>query len=98
MHADCWPARVIVMTLDRVGSQSGPDLERLRAVKAAAKDRAIYAAGGVRDGDDLQSLVNAGITGALVAAALHNGQITAADIHALQGEPRQRATGSSPLP
>ena len=98
MHADRWPARVIVMTLDRVGSQSGPDLERLRAVKAAAKDRAIYAAGGVRGADDLQSLMNAGITGALVASALHNGQITAADIHALQNEPRQRATASSTLP
>jgi len=98
MHVDCWPARVIVMTLDRVGSQSGPDLERLRAVKAAAKDRTIYAAGGVRGADDLRSLMNAGITGALVASALHNGQITAADIHALQNEPRQRATGSSPPP
>jgi phosphoribosylformimino-5-aminoimidazole carboxamide ribotide isomerase len=98
MHADCWPARVIVMTLDRVGTQSGPDLERLRAVKAIAKDRAIYAAGGVRGADDLQSLVNAGITGALVASSLHNGQITAVDIHALQNAPRQRATVGSPLP
>ena len=98
MHADRWPARVIVMTLDRVGSQSGPDLERLRAVKTAAKERAIYAAGGVRGVDDLRSLMNAGITGALVASALHSGQITAADIHALQNKPRQRATGSSPLP
>jgi phosphoribosylformimino-5-aminoimidazole carboxamide ribotide isomerase len=98
MHTDCWPARVIVMTLDRVGSQSGPDLERLRAVKAAAKDRAIYAAGGVRGADDLRALVNAGITGALVASALHNGQITAADVHALQNESRQRATGCSSLP
>src|SRR5262249_47274002 len=98
MHADCWPARVIVMTLDRVGTQSGPDLQQLRAVKAAAKGRAIYAAGGVRGADDLQSLVNAGITGALVASGLHNEQITAADIHALQNEPRQRATDSNPLP
>jgi phosphoribosylformimino-5-aminoimidazole carboxamide ribotide isomerase len=98
MHVGCWPARVIVMTLDRVGSQSGPDLERLLAVKAAAKDRAIYAAGGVRGADDLASLRNAGITGALVASALHNGQITAADIHALQDGSRQETTGSSPLP
>ena len=74
MHVDCWPARVIVMTLDRVGSQSGPDLERLRTVKAAAKDRAIYAAGGVRGADDLQLLMNAGITGVLVASGLHSGK------------------------
>jgi phosphoribosylformimino-5-aminoimidazole carboxamide ribotide isomerase len=97
-HSDRWPARVIVMTLDRVGSQSGPDLERLRAIKATAKDRAIYAAGGVRGADDLQLLAGAGITGALVASSLHNGQITAADIYALRNEPRQRATDGSPLP
>jgi phosphoribosylformimino-5-aminoimidazole carboxamide ribotide isomerase len=97
-HSDCWPARVIVMTLDRVGSQSGPDLERLRAIKATARDRAIFAAGGVRGADDLQSLASAGMTGALVASSLHNGQITAADIHALRNEPRQRATEGSPLP
>jgi len=98
MHTDCWPARVIVMTLDRVGSQSGPDLERLRAIKAIAKNKAIYAAGGVRSADDLWSLASADITGALVASSLHNGQITAADIQALRNEPRQRATDSSPLP
>jgi len=98
MHADFWPARVIVMTLDRVGSQAGPDLERLRAIKTTAKDRAIYAAGGVRGADDLHSLARAGITGALVASSLHNGQITAADIYALRNEPRQRATDGSPLP
>ena len=39
MHPDCWPERVIVMTLDRVGTHSGPDLERLRAIKAAANGR-----------------------------------------------------------
>src|SRR5215510_7547031 len=43
-QADHWPHRVIVMTLDRVGSRSGPDMERLRAIKTAAKARATYAA------------------------------------------------------
>jgi phosphoribosylformimino-5-aminoimidazole carboxamide ribotide isomerase len=98
MHADCWPARVIVMTLDRVGSQSGPDLERLRAVKAAAKERAIYAAGGVRGADDLQVLENAHIAGALVASSLHNRQITAKDIYSLPKSTGQRTTCSSSLP
>jgi phosphoribosylformimino-5-aminoimidazole carboxamide ribotide isomerase len=82
-RADYWPQRVIVMTLDRVGSQSGPDLERLRAVKGVAETRAIYAAGGVRDADDLRTLASAGIAGALVASSLHNGRITSADVHEL---------------
>ena len=98
MHVDCWPARVIVMTLDRVGSQSGPDLERLRKVKTTAKDRAIYAAGGVRDARDLQVLVNADITGVLVASSLHNGKITAADIYSLAKSTGQRTTRGSSLP
>jgi phosphoribosylformimino-5-aminoimidazole carboxamide ribotide isomerase len=37
---------------------------------------AIYAGGGVRDGDDLRALEAAGATGALVATALHDGRIT----------------------
>ena len=43
-----WPARVIVMTLGRVGMAEGPDFARLAAVKAAAGSRDIFAAGGVR--------------------------------------------------
>ena len=76
-----WPRRVIVMTLDRVGSHAGPDLARLRTIKADATE--VYAAGGVRDAADLRTLKDAGIMGALVASSLHNGRITAADLHRL---------------
>ena len=79
-QAEHWPQRVIAMTLHRVGSGAGPDLARLAAVKAAAATRAVYAAGGVRDGDDLRALAQAGIAGALVASGLHDGRITAADL------------------
>ena len=82
--ADRWPQRVIVMTLDRVGSRSGPDMHRLRAIKAAAKARAIYAAGGVRDAQDLRTLAAAGIAGALIASSLHDGRVTTADIQQLR--------------
>jgi phosphoribosylformimino-5-aminoimidazole carboxamide ribotide isomerase len=80
----CWPQRVIVMTLARVGSGAGPDLERLRAICAAAGARDIFAAGGVRNGTDLVALKHAGIAGALVASALHAVQLCGADIAALQ--------------
>ena len=98
MHPDCWPERVIVMTLDRVGTHSGPDLERLRAIKAAANGRVIYAAGGVRDARDLQALANADITGALIASSLHNRKITAADIYSLPKSTGQRTTCGSSRP
>jgi phosphoribosylformimino-5-aminoimidazole carboxamide ribotide isomerase len=75
-----WPKRVIAMTLDRVGSHSGPDFSRLRAISVAAAPRAVYAAGGVRGLADLCTLAQAGIAGALVASSLHSGDLTATDL------------------
>jgi phosphoribosylformimino-5-aminoimidazole carboxamide ribotide isomerase len=75
-----WPSRVIVMTLTRVGSGAGPDLERLRAIRDAAPERRIYAAGGVRDAADLLALKSAGMAGALVASCLHDGRVGGAEI------------------
>src|SRR5262245_42218399 len=73
-----WPHRVIVMTLARVGSGAGPDIGRLAEIHAAAGGRLVYAAGGVRNGDDLVALRRAGMTGALIASSLHDGTLTAA--------------------
>jgi phosphoribosylformimino-5-aminoimidazole carboxamide ribotide isomerase len=75
-----WPRRVIVMTLTRVGSGAGPDLERLRAIRDAAPACRIYAAGGVRDAADLLALKAAGLAGALVASCLHDGRVGSAEI------------------
>jgi len=58
-----WPDRIIVMTLDRVGAQGGPDLERLAQVRSMAKDRAVIAAGGVRGPEDVLALAKAGAAG-----------------------------------
>ena len=70
-----WPDRVIVMTLSRVGMAAGPDLERLCEIRARAGSRQVFAAGGVRHPGDLAALARHGITGALVASALHAGQL-----------------------
>jgi len=78
-----WPRRVIVMTLARVGSAAGPDLERLAAIRSIAGGREIYAAGGVRDAADLSALKAAGAAGALIASALHEQRIVRADLRAL---------------
>ena len=84
-EADIWPINVIVMTLARVGSASGPDTDRLTTIKSRVVNRRVYAAGGVRDANDLASLARAGITGALVATSLHNGKLTGAQIARLSG-------------
>ena len=78
-----WPRRIIVMTLARVGSGAGPDLERFAAIRSIAEEREIYAAGGVRDGADLSALKAAGAAGALIATALHDGRVGRADLAAV---------------
>jgi len=79
-----WPRRIIAMTLARVGSGAGPDMGRLAALRRAAPDRRLYAAGGVRDLADVQALARADIAGALVASALHDERLTAGDIARLE--------------
>lgn len=77
-----WPRRVIAMTLAAVGAAAGPDLARVGAIAARAGDRAVYAAGGVRDAADLAALAAGGAAGALVASALHAGTLDAAALAA----------------
>jgi phosphoribosylformimino-5-aminoimidazole carboxamide ribotide isomerase len=82
-----WPDRIIVMTLSRVGSRGGPDLGLLRHWRADAPARQIFAAGGVRGGEDLSELASLGISGVLVATALHERRIGAAEIAAASPAP-----------
>lgn len=76
--ASLWPARLIAMTLARVGSHAGPDFDRLLDIQAKSAGRhAIYAAGGLRGPQDLRLLEKAGMAGVLVASALHDGRLDA---------------------
>lgn len=77
LHEDAalWPTQVIAMTLASVGTGAGPDLPALDAIRARAPGRRIYAAGGVRGPEDLRALAAAGLAGALVASALHDGTL-----------------------
>jgi phosphoribosylformimino-5-aminoimidazole carboxamide ribotide isomerase len=84
-NTNTWPMKIIVMTLARVGTASGPDMNRLTTIKSRVVNRQIYAAGGVRDANDLALLARAGIAGALVATSLHNGKLTGAQIARLSG-------------
>ena len=92
---DAWPDRVIVMTLARIGSGTGPDLARIAAICRFAGPRRIYAAGGVRGAADLAALARAGVAGALVASCLHDGALSRAEIAAL-GYARAHTTGREP--
>ncbi|HEY6256132.1 MAG TPA: HisA/HisF-related TIM barrel protein [Xanthobacteraceae bacterium] len=76
----CWPQRVIVMTLARVGSDAGPDFETLSMIRRVAPEKKVLAAGGVRNAADLGLLKRAGISGALVASCLHDGRLRGSEI------------------
>ena len=79
-NAALWPQRLIAMTLQHVGSGQGPDLKLLQELILRAGHGRVYAAGGIRDRRDLEQLKQIGVAGALIASALHDGQITAPDL------------------
>ena len=78
-----WPDTIIIMSLHKVGSGSGPDIGALNQVKRPLGDRNIFAAGGIRNKRDLQQLHENGFAGGLIATALHNGVIDESDLVAI---------------
>jgi phosphoribosylformimino-5-aminoimidazole carboxamide ribotide isomerase len=75
-----WPKNIIIMTLDRVGSNHGPDLNKLTEFCRQYPDKNFIAAGGIRNKQDCVLLSKAGIHQALVASALHSRTIKSEDI------------------
>ena len=73
---------VIVIDLARVGSGLGLDLALIARVREAVPALTLLAGGGVRGLDDIRRLAVAGCDGVLVATALHDGRLGAAEIRA----------------
>ncbi|MHA1220917.1 MAG: HisA/HisF-related TIM barrel protein [Candidatus Heimdallarchaeota archaeon] len=71
---------LIVIELQKVGSQSGPLNDTLLRIRDCAKEIPIFAGGGVRNINDLLLLQEENIAGALVATAFHKGFITKEDL------------------
>ncbi|MCH8829207.1 MAG: hisA/hisF family protein [Planctomycetes bacterium] len=79
--------RMIVLDLKDVGEGAGVGTMPLcRSLRAAFPDLELITGGGVRCVDDLRILADAGMDGVLVASALHNGSITAAELTAWRSE------------
>jgi phosphoribosylformimino-5-aminoimidazole carboxamide ribotide isomerase len=74
-----WPSRVIVMTLDQVGADAGPDLDTFNLIHAQAGQRSIIGAGGIRHRDDLDAAARSGAHAWLIASALHDGRLRTPD-------------------
>ena len=75
-NSSLWPERVIVMMLNRVGAGAGVAITGIRQILKRNRHSLVYAAGGVRDIEDVKQLNLIGADGVLLASALHNGAIT----------------------
>ncbi len=66
--------QIILLDLDRVGTEHGANVEVLKAVLKKTKVE-VFVGGGIRDLQDLEEMKNLGVSGALAATALHNGKL-----------------------
>lgn len=81
---DAGVTSVLVLELARVGSGLGVDAGPVRALRHAYPTAELLVGGGVGGRRDLARLAHLGVTGVLVATALHDGRIQRADIDALR--------------
>ena len=78
-----WPADIIILNLDHVGSNEGIKLPAELNRQALFENHQTFYGGGVRNCKDLYKLKTLGIKGALLTTALHNKAITKSDLLSL---------------
>jgi phosphoribosylformimino-5-aminoimidazole carboxamide ribotide isomerase len=79
----CGWQEIILLDLRRVGSGEGADFALIAQARAACPDLRLMAGGGICSPRELIELESLGISGVLVATALHRGIITSEHISAL---------------
>ncbi len=67
---------VIVLELEKVGSQKGPLNDTLLEIAQKVSSVPVYTGGGVRSIEDIEILQENNISGALIATAFHKGKIS----------------------
>ena len=81
--------RMIVLDLADVGENRGVGtLPLCRQLRSAHPQLELTAGGGVRRADDIRQLATAGCDAVLVASALHDGGLSAADVRQLEASLR----------
>ncbi len=84
-NTQLWPHRIIIMNLQSVGSNAGPDINHFQSVSRLSENHKYYAAGGIRNLEDLVVLRETGASGALIATALHNGVLGKVELELMGG-------------
>lgn len=75
---------VIVLDLQKVGSEAGPLNKTLLNIRKALQNTKVFAGGGVKNFADLKTLAEHRIDGVLIATALHKGTISNKEIKTIQ--------------
>jgi phosphoribosylformimino-5-aminoimidazole carboxamide ribotide isomerase len=76
-------ATLLLLDLGRVGTGCGVDLGLLETLRNRLPGIRLLAGGGVLTRRDLERMRDAGCDGALIASAIHNGRLSAADLAAV---------------
>lgn len=71
-NSHLWSQEIIIMSLECVGENKGPDFERMKIFCQKYPKKDFIAAGGIRDETDLLKLREIGVNHALIASALHS--------------------------
>ena len=75
-----WPKDIILLSLNNVGSNSGPDIDLIKNIQNTLLKQSLYYGGGIRDASDLISMSKFNIKGTLIASSIHNGSINSKDL------------------
>ena len=79
-----WPNDVICLSIDQVGKQSGADTSIYQQLRQhIPRSCHVYWGGGMRNLKDIKHAKAIGLDGVLIATALHNQQITQAELDLL---------------
>lgn len=84
---DSGATTLLLLDVGRVGTGGGVDLELVSAARRRHPGTRLLAGGGVRTRQDLERMAAAGCDGALVASAIHAGQLGAEDVAAFRDRP-----------
>ena len=71
--------QIILLELDRVGTENGTNLILIRNILEKTKLKVIVG-GGIRNLQEIKELSSLGVSGALVATILHNGKVSVEDL------------------
>ena len=74
---------LLALDLGRVGTGCGVDLGLLESLRRRLPDIRLLAGGGILTRRDLERMRDTGCDAALVASAIHNGRLSAADLAAV---------------